>query len=222
MDLDPVIRNAFDLLEGGLTTLGISVAACGIALVAGTTAGIVRSSGSGPRTMLVSLPVNLLRGTPALVQMYLLYYGGPSVGITLDAFTAAVIALGLNGGAYVSECVRAAILAVPHPQVESARALGMSYALLLRRIILPQAIPVGIPSITNELIDVVKWSSLGAIIVAGEITQVAWSIVSRSYSGYAPLFLTVGLFYLSITLCLSTAGRWLENRLTQRMSRSHG
>jgi His/Glu/Gln/Arg/opine family amino acid ABC transporter permease subunit len=220
MDISIVSSNLDELLEGAIITVAISVAASLIALFVGSVVGVIRSSRS-VGAFALAVPVQLLRGTPALVLLYLLYYGGPSIGITLDAFAAAVIALGLNGAAYVSECVRAGIRAVPRSQVESARALGMGNATTLRRIVIPQALPIALPSITNEIIDVVKWSSLGAIIVAGEITQIAWSIVSRSYSGYLALFVTVGCFYLAMTTTLSVASRRLESVLTAHRRPAH-
>lgn len=158
--------------------------------------------------------IDVVRGTPLLIQLYLLYFGLPSLGIRFEPFTAAVIALGVNTAAYIAEIVRAAIQSVPKQQIESGGALGLSRFRILRRIVAPQAAVVAIPAVTNELIDIVKWSSVAAMVVVSEMTQVFYTIVGRTFS-LVELFIVVTLFYLAVTASVSALSHRLEARLSR-------
>jgi len=202
------------LISGGLTTLALSAVAIVLSLVIGVAVGLMRSAASPLLRLPARAFVDVVRGTPLLIQLYLLFYGLPSLGVTFEPFTAAVIALGVNTGAYVAEIVRAAIEAVPKQHLESARALGLGRPRIFWRIVGPQALVIALPSITNEMVDIVKWSSVAALVVVSEITQVFYTIVGRTFL-LLELFIVVALFYLAVTACLSALLRALEARLSR-------
>ena len=174
----------------------LSITAIAIAAVIGVLLALLRSSSWRVLSWGSQAYIEFIRGTPLLVQMYILYYGFPSIGITLSAFAAAAIALAINSAAYVGEILRSAIQSVGRAQNESGQALGMSKPATLIRIVLPQALPIALPSLVGEVIDIVKWSSLGTVVVVPEATLVVYQIVSQSYRGFAILFLLLAAFYL--------------------------
>jgi ABC-type amino acid transport system permease subunit len=151
--------------------------------------------------------------------MYILYYGLPSLGITLSPMTAAALALAINSGAYIGEILRAAVQAVPRAQSESSRAVGMGFVTTQIRVVYPQALPLALPGLVGEAIDIVKWSAIGSIVVVPEATQVVTQIVAQSYRGFGIMFLLLALFYLVLTASLAALGRKLEQRLTRYRQR---
>jgi L-cystine transport system permease protein len=210
-----VSNNLDALVAGAATTLLLSAVATLLAGVAGVALALARGAplraiSSGSR-----LYIELVRGTPLLVQMYFLYYGLPSLGLTMSAFTAAAVALALNSGAYVGEILRSAVQSVERSQRESGRALGMGVFATYARIVLPQAFPIALPSLMGEVIDIFKWSSLGAIVVVPEATQVVYQIVGQSYRGFGILFLVLAAFYFAVTTLLVALSRRLERRMTR-------
>ena len=130
----------------------------------------------------------IFRGTPMLVQLFIIFFGLPAVGVTLDTWSAAIIAFSLNVGAYASESVRASILSVPKGQWEAATSLGMSHAQILRRIIAPQAVRISLPPLSNTFIGLVKDTSLAASITMVDMFMVAQRITARTFE---PLVLYV-------------------------------
>ncbi|HVZ46819.1 MAG TPA: amino acid ABC transporter permease [Ramlibacter sp.] len=218
-DLRQVTDNADVLLAGATTTLKLSALSIVFAAVVGGLLAVLRSS----RVRAVSIAsrawIELIRGTPLLVQMYILYYGLPSLGITLTPITAAALALAINSGAYVGEILRAAVQAVPRAQSESSRALGMGSLVTQARIVYPQALPLALPSLMGEAIDIVKWSAIGSIVVVPEATQVVSQIVAQSYRGFGIMFLVLALFYLVLTASLAALSRGLEYRMTRYRQR---
>jgi His/Glu/Gln/Arg/opine family amino acid ABC transporter permease subunit len=210
-----VLDNWQILATGAWTTLLLSVTAVLFAGVVGLILAGLRSAPWPVLSALARIYIELIRGTPLLVQMYILYYGFPSLGITLSAFIAAAVALALNTGAYVGEILRSAVQSVERSQRESGRAVGMSYLATQMRIVYPQALPIALPSLIGEVIDIVKWSSLASIVVVAEATQVVYQIVSQSYRGFGILFLTLAVFYLAVTGGLAWFGRCLERRITR-------
>ncbi|WP_308422445.1 ABC transporter permease [Aliidongia dinghuensis] len=166
-----------------------------------------------------------LRGTPLLVQLYLIYYGAgqfawvhasPLWPILRQPFSCAVIAFALNTAAYQAEILRGGIMAVPTGEVEAARALGMSHWLILRKIVLPQALRLTLPAYGNEIILVVKSSSLASTITLLDITGVARSIVAESFAVYEA-FLDAGAVYLILTFCITRAVALAEGRLMRHL-----
>jgi His/Glu/Gln/Arg/opine family amino acid ABC transporter permease subunit len=214
-DPSQVLDNVDVLLEGALTTLQLSALSVVFAAMVGVLLSVLRSSPWLTVRGATRIYIELIRGTPLLVQMYILYYGLPSMGITLSPMTAAALALAQNSGAYVGEILRTAIAAVPKAQGEASRAVGMGYLETQFRIIYPQALPIALPSLMGEVIDIVKWSAIGSIVVVPEATQVVTQIVAQSYRGFAIMFLSLALFYLVLTGTLALASRWLEKRLTR-------
>ena len=153
----------------------------------------------------------IFRGTPLLVQLFIVFYGLPSVGVTLDVWACATIAFSLNVGAYASESVRAAILAVPKGQVEAAASLNMSSAQIFFHIVAPQAFRIAIPPLSNIFIALVKDTSLAASITMVDMFMVAQRIAARTYEPLL-LYVEVALIYLVICTVLSGIQVILERR----------
>nr|WP_321310290.1 amino acid ABC transporter permease [uncultured Campylobacter sp.] len=153
----------------------------------------------------------IFRGTPLLVQLFIVFYGLPSVGVTLDVWACATIAFSLNVGAYASESVRAAILAVPKGQVEAAASLNMSSAQIFFYIVAPQAFRIAIPPLSNSFIALVKDTSLAASITMVDMFMVAQRIAARTYEPLL-LYVEVALIYLVICTVLSGIQVILERR----------
>ena len=156
----------------------------------------------------------IFRGTPLLVQLFIVYFGLPIVGVTLDIWSAAIITFSLNIGAYASEAVRAAVLSVPKGQWEAATALGMSYAQILRRIIAPQAARISLPPLSNIFISTLKDTSLAASITMVDMFMVAQRIAARTFDPLT-LYVLAALFYLIVCTFLT----FLQARLEKRFSR---
>jgi His/Glu/Gln/Arg/opine family amino acid ABC transporter permease subunit len=214
-----LLDNVDVLLAGAWTTLQLSTLSIVLAALVGVLLSVLRSSPWLAMQGATRIYIELIRGTPLLVQMYILYYGLPSVGITLSPMTAAALALALNTGAYVGEILRTAIAAVPGAQSEAGRAVGMGYVETQFRIVYPQALPIALPSLMGEVIDIVKWSAIGSVVVVPEATQVVSQIVAQSYRGFAIMFLSLAMFYLVLTASLAALSRWLEKRLTHHRTR---
>lgn len=156
----------------------------------------------------------IFRGTPLLVQLFIVYFGLPIVGVTLDVWSAAIITFSLNIGAYASEAVRAAVLSVPKGQWEAATTLGMSYAQILRRIIAPQAARISLPPLSNIFISTLKDTSLAASITMVDMFMVAQRIAARTFDPLT-LYVLAALFYLIVCTFLT----FLQARLEKRFSR---
>ena len=156
----------------------------------------------------------IFRGTPLLVQLFIVYFGLPIVGVTLDVWSAAIITFSLNIGAYASEAVRAAVLSVPKGQWEAATALGMSYTQILCRIIAPQAARISLPPLSNIFISTLKDTSLAASITMVDMFMVAQRIAARTFDPLT-LYVLAALFYLIVCTFLT----FLQARLEKRFSR---
>jgi polar amino acid transport system substrate-binding protein len=201
-------------LEAAGVTLLVSTLAMALAVAIGLSLAVARAYGPALVARLAGVYVEVYRGTPVLLQLYLLYYGLASF-VRFGAFTAAVIGLGMNYGAYEAEVYRAGIAAVPGGQMDAATALGMSTPLALRRIVLPQALRFALPNVTNDFIALLKDSSLVSVITVVELTkQMAITAVDvRSF--LLPGLLCAGL-YLAMSYPLSRWARRLELRLARR------
>ena len=156
----------------------------------------------------------IFRGTPLLVQLFIVYFGLPIIGIALDVWSAAIITFSLNIGAYASEAVRAAVLSVPKGQWEAATSLGMSYAQTLRRIIAPQAARISLPPLSNIFISTLKDTSLAASITMVDMFMVAQRIAARTFDPFT-LYVLAALYYLVVCTILT----FLQARLEKRFSR---
>ena len=154
----------------------------------------------------------VIRGTPLLVQLFVVFYGMPNIGILIDPFPAAVILFWINEGAYMAEIIRAALESVPAGQMEAGRCVGMTYLQTMRRIILPQAMRTAFPSLSNSLISMIKDTSLAANITVTEMFMATQRIVARTYEPLA-LYIEVGLIYLLFCTVLTKLQSVGEKRL---------
>ncbi|MBE3022888.1 amino acid ABC transporter permease [Campylobacter sp. 7477a] len=156
----------------------------------------------------------IFRGTPLLVQLFIVYFGLPIIGIALDVWSAAIIAFSLNIGAYASEAVRASILSVPRGQWEAAIALGMTYTQILRRIIAPQAVRISLPPLSNIFISTLKDTSLVASITMVDMFMTAQRIAARSFDPLT-LYVLAALFYLIVCTFLTFFQAKLERKFSK-------
>ncbi|WP_024288378.1 amino acid ABC transporter permease [Cellulomonas sp. KRMCY2] len=156
--------------------------------------------------------ISVVRGTPLLVQLFVIFYGLPTIGVVIDPWPSAVVAFSINVGGYAAEVIRAAILSVPKGQWEAAYMIGMSHPLALRRIILPQAARVSVPPLSNTFISLVKDTSLASLILVTELFRQAQEVAAFSQE-FMLLYLEAALVYWLICLVLSTAQGSLEKRL---------
>ncbi len=204
----PLVKGAFTF-SLVLTLISFAIGLC-IAIITA----LARLSKVGILRWIARSYVSIIRGTPLLVQLFIIFYGLPSIGITIDPFPSAVIGFSLSVGAYCSEIVRAAILSIPKGQWEAAFSLGMTYTQALRRIILPQAARVSIPPLSNSFISLVKDTSLAAAILVPEMFRKAQEIAAATYE---PLFVysEAALIYWVICLALS----YVQGKIEQRLDR---
>ena len=200
-----------------LFTVPLTLLSFALGLGVGFLAAVTRLFAPWPLAALVRFYVWIIRGTPLLVQLFLIFYGLPSVGIVLDAFPAALIGFTLNVGAYTSEIIRAVLLAVPKGQWEAAYSIGMTWPQAMRRTILPQAMRIAVPPLSNTFISLVKDTSLAAAITVPELFRAGQRIVATSYEPLI-LYVEVALIYLVVSSALSS----LQGRLEQRFSRYGG
>ncbi|MEN0024211.1 amino acid ABC transporter permease [Microbacterium sp. LWO14-1.2] len=161
--------------------------------------------------------ISVIRGTPMLVQLFVIFYGMPSIGVTIDPWPSAIIALSLNVGGYGAEVVRAAILSVPKGQWEAAYTVGMNRTRTLTRVILPQAARVSVPPLSNTFISLVKDTSLASLILVTELFKVAQQIASTTYQ-FMVLYLAAALVYWVFCLVLSFGQSALERRLDRHVA----
>lgn len=200
------------LLKGAVVTVEISFLSMGLAVALGLILALGRLYALPPLNWLASAYIEIIRGTPLLIQLYLIYYGLPNIGIRLNAFVAAVVGLGLNYAAYEAENYRAGIQAIPSGQMEAALALGMTRGQSLRRVILPQAFRLVIPPMTNDFIALFKDSSLVSVITMVELTKVYGMLATSTYD-YIGLGLMTAAIYFGLSYPASLLARRIEKRL---------
>lgn len=190
------------LLPGLTVTIPLTAIAFTCAMLIAVAAALVQFAGIRVLRQLCRFYIWVFRGTPLLVQLFVVFYGMPRIGVTIDPFPAAVIVFSLNEGAYCAEIVRAALESVPRGQLEAGYCVGMSYLQIMRRIILPQAMRTAFPSLSNSLIAMVKDTSLAANITVTEMFMVTQRIVARTYEPLV-LYIEVGLIYLLFSTVLT-------------------
>ncbi|XOK13267.1 amino acid ABC transporter permease [Agrobacterium tumefaciens] len=206
------------LLWAGIRfTIPLTLLSFALGLALGLVTAVARLFGPAPISALARFYVWIIRGTPLLVQLFVIFYGLPSIGVLLDAFPAALIGFTLNVGAYTSEIIRAAISSVPKGQWEAAYSTGMNWQQAMRRTILPQAARVSVPPLSNSFISLVKDTSLAAAITVPELFQAAQRIVATTYEPLI-LYIQAALIYLVLSSVLSA----LQSRLELRFSRYGG
>jgi polar amino acid transport system permease protein len=202
------------ILAGTQTTVVVCVLSIILATTLALVGALARLSTNTVAASIASLYVSLVRGTPLLVQIYFIYFGLPQVGLVLPPVEAGVIALGFNYGAYMTEIFRAGIQAVPPGQREAAQALGMPERLIMRRIVLPQAVRIVIPAIGNEFIAMIKDSSLVSLIGVRELLWRARTVGTQNIRTLEAL-LIAALVYWVLTIIFS----FFQERLERRMAR---
>lgn len=215
MNLDfSIIIPYFNLfIVGAFVTVKITALAVLMGIVIGLFVGMGKMSRFWPIRWFCSAYVEIIRGTPLLVQIYIFYFGLPQIlGVDIPEYPAAVLALGINSGGYVAEIIRGGILAVERGQMEAARSLGMSYAQAMRYVILPQAFKKMIPPLGNEFVTLLKNSSLATTIGFGELTRASQIVAGNTYKPFEPYF-TAAAFYLVMTLGFSKLLNMVERRL---------
>ena len=214
MDFQPgIILNALPLLAEGLSmTLKFSAASFILALAIGFSVGILRYR-SIFFFKLFSPYVEIIRGTPLLIQLYFIYYGLPSLGLTLGCFTAGILGLGLNSGAYISEIVRGALYGVDKGQQEAAYAVGLTWLQTMVLVVVPQAMRTALPPLVSAFSTTIKDSSLVSIIAVTELTRASQLVYTRTFRAFE-IYLTVGTLYFVIILGITYLSRKLETRLS--------
>ncbi|MCI8517019.1 MAG: amino acid ABC transporter permease [Hungatella sp.] len=205
------------LLPGIKVTIPLTVISFSLAMVIAVFMALVQFADVKVLKQLARFYIWVFRGTPLLVQLYVIFYGLPGVGIVLDPFPSAVIVFSLNEGAYGAEIIRAALESVPKGQMEAGYCVGMSYLQIMRRIVLPQALRTAFPSLSNSLIAMVKDTSLAANITVTEMFMATQRIVARTYEPLA-LYMEVGLIYLIFSTVLTKLQQVGERKLSFYLS----
>ncbi len=206
------------LAKGAVTTLNISLVAMALAVALGLLLALMRLYGPTPVSWLSILYIELIRGTPLLIQLFFIFYALPHVGLKLSPFVAAVLGLGLNYAAYEAENYRAGIMGVARAQSEAGLALGMSRGQTVRYIVIPQALRIVIPPITNDFISLLKDSSLVSVITMVELTKLYGQLASTYYD-FLGTGLLVAAFYLLLGLPFVRLARYVEARLAPTQPR---
>ncbi|MCG7418723.1 MULTISPECIES: amino acid ABC transporter permease [Microbacterium] len=206
------------VLAGLRGTIPLSLASFAIGLVIALGMALLRLSRNVVLRGVARFYISVIRGTPLLVQLFVIFYGLPAVGVVIDPFPAAVIAFSLNVGGYAAEVIRAAILSVPRGQWEAAHVVGLSPRKTLTRIILPQAARVSVPPLSNTFISLVKDSSLASLILVSELFRQAQNIAAFSYE-FMAIYLEAALIYWLFCLVLSAGQGVLERRLDRHVAR---
>jgi cystine transport system permease protein len=212
--MDIVLENLTFLLKGAYYTLLITIASMFFGLLIGLAVAIARLKGSSPVQWLARAYVSVIRGTPALVQIFIVYYGLVDYGITLSPLTAAIVALSVNIGAYLSETFRGAILSIPKGQTEAAYATGMTPWQTMRRIILPQAARVAIPPMGNTFIGMLKETSLVSTITVTELLRQAQLLIAQYYI-VMPFYIAIAIMYWVMSTGFSSILAAIEKRLSK-------
>ncbi|MDM5187265.1 amino acid ABC transporter permease [Bacillus sp. DX4.1] len=199
------------LKEALFTTIPLALITFILGLILATLTALGRISSSRILQWIARIYVSIIRGTPLLVQLFIIFYGLPTLHIEIEPFTAAVIGFSLNVGAYASEIIRAAILSIPKGQWEAAYTIGMTYPQALKRIILPQATRVSIPPLSNTFISLIKDTSLASLILVTDMFRKAQEIAAMNYE-FLIVYFEAGLIYWVICFLLSIVQQILEKR----------
>lgn len=207
------------MLKAGLAfTVPVAIISFALGLIVGLLTALARISKVKPLISIAKFYVWIIRGTPLLVQLFIIFYGLAKVGIILDPLPAAIIGFTVNVGAYSSEVIRAAILSIPKGQWEAASSIGMTHVQTLRRIVLPQAARVSIPPLFNSFISLIKDTSLAASITLTEMFQVAQRVTAATYEPLL-LYIEVAFIYLIFCTVLSAVQGRVEKKLDRFVAR---
>jgi His/Glu/Gln/Arg/opine family amino acid ABC transporter permease subunit len=210
---DVVKDSAWPMLKGLLTgTIPLTVISFLVGMVLALAAALARLSSRKLLDWPARFYISVIRGTPLLVQLFIVFYGLPQIGLRIPSFPAAAIALSLNVGGYAAEIIRASILSVPRGQYEAATTIGMRYAQSMRRIILPQAARIAVPPLSNTLLSLIKDTSLASVVLVAEVLRQAQNAASSS-GEFLPLYVFAGLYYWVVCWLVSLGQQRLEGRL---------
>jgi polar amino acid transport system permease protein len=212
---DVILHNLPYLLGAAKWTVLISLAGMAISIGLGVFICAARMSKSGLLRKLAAIYISFFRGVPLLVQLLMFFYMLPYIGLDMPAIMAAIFSVGLCSAAYTAEILRGALQTIPAGQTEAAHALGMPPLSLWRRILVPQALRLGMPSLINELILLVKVSSLASVVGIGELTRVAQNITGQTYRPLE-IYLAAAAVYFVINFAIAQLGRMAERRLQLR------
>ena len=216
---DLVLSSIGPLLSGAVRgTIPLTLISFAVGLVLALLVALARLSRRRVVSGLARAYVSVIRGTPLLVQLFIIFYALPSLGIVIDPFPSAVVAFSLNVGGYAAEIIRAAILSVPKGQWEAAATIGLDHTLTLRRVVLPQAVRVAVPPLSNTFISLVKDTSLASTIMVTELLRKAQEIAAPTYE-FMALYSLAAVIYWLICLVLSSAQARLERRLDRFVAR---
>lgn len=218
LDFAPVLEGLPELLKGAVVTIEVTAAAFVLSGVLGLLVGIIRLNPA--RRFLYGIAsgyVAFIRGTPLLVQLFLLFFGLPQFGILLPAILCGVIGLGIYSGSYVSEVVRGAIQSIDRGQMEAARSLGMSYREAMWEVVLPQAFRRMLPPLGNETIALIKNSALVSLLTIDDVMREGQRIISTSFRALE-VYLAVALIYFILT----NAATWILRQIEKRMTVERG
>ncbi|MBQ6528878.1 MAG: amino acid ABC transporter permease [Clostridia bacterium] len=210
-----ILVDAFpQLLEKFFTvTIPLTALSFSLALIIAVIVAMIQYAKIRGLSFLCRVYIWIIRCTPLLVQLYLVFYGLPSLGIVLDAYPTAVLVFGINEGAYMAESMRGALEAVPSGQMEAGYCVSMSYLQTMWHVILPQAFRTAFPALSNSLISMVKGTSLASVITVTEMFRQAVVINGRVYESLA-LYTEVALIYLAFCSILTLVQRWGEKKLS--------
>ncbi len=213
IDWDLLARSFWPMVEGAIKgTIPLTLVSFSLGLVLALVVALMRLSAVAVLRGIATAYISVIRGTPLLVQLFVIFYGLPSIGLTIEPWPSAVIAFTLNVGGYAAEIIRAAILSVPQGQWEAGHTIGMSYGTTLRRIILPQAARVSVPPLSNTFISLVKDTSLASLITVTELFRQAQEIAAFSQQ-FMALYIEAAALYWVICLVLSAGQSRLERKL---------
>lgn len=208
-----ILLNSFTkiLIPGIKVTIPLTLLSFGVSLILGLALALFQVANLKGLKQFSYIYIWIFRGTPLLVQLFIIFFGMPSIGIMIDAFPAAVIAFGLNLAAYNAEVFRSAILAVPKGQSEAAAMIGLNYFQTMYKVVLPQSFKIAFPSLFNNLISLLKDTSLASSITVVELFTSAQQIAARTYEPFA-LYCEAALIYLIFSTLLTYLQGYLENR----------
>ncbi len=202
------------LLPGLLRTIPLTVISFSLAMVIAMVVALIQFANIKILKEIARFYIWIIRGTPLLVQLFVVFYGLPGIGILIEPFPAAIIVFSINEGAYCAETIRAALESIPKGQLEAGLCVGMTYMQTIRRIIIPQALKTAFPPLSNSLISMVKDTSLAANITVVEMFMTTQRIVARTYEPLA-LYCEVGLIYLIFSTVLTKVQHVGEKSLSK-------
>jgi L-cystine transport system permease protein len=217
--LDILMSSLLPMVKGALYyTIPLTLISFSVGIIIAVLTALARISGNGLLSSVARVYVSIIRGTPLLVQLFIIFYGLPTIGLIIDPFPSAVVGFSLNVGAYASEVIRAAILSIQKGQWEAAYSIGMNYPQALKRVVLPQAARVSIPPLSNAFISLVKDTSLASLILVTELFRKAQEIAAQTYE-FLYLYTEAAFLYWFICFGLSIIQGRIERKLDRYVAK---